>query len=57
MCNHSAVALVQEKISDPSTKQFFCFRCQELIGTDTENITPAIDLRYFPIEYVKKMFT
>jgi len=56
MCKHETVALIQENLKPGEPKKYYCFSCHKIITTLLKTPGQCIDMRYTPIEIVKKRF-
>jgi len=57
MCEHSTAVLIQEKLVDSGPKKYYCFSCRRVISSENCKIKPVADLRFIPLDYVKKKYS
>jgi len=57
MCKHEALALVQERFGSNAEKKHYCLICGKILTYREYRKAPAIDLRFMPLEIVKKQYT
>jgi len=56
MCNHETLALIQEKLQQQNNKSYYCFSCKKVVALHKEPAAPVLDLRFTPLDIVKKRF-